>query len=217
MRGLARDLENYRLQELQLIRQPVVFEMQANWKLVAENYIEAYHHLATHRQTFEKVSPARTTRTDDLDGSVISLRMPIAVDFEQAFDWTLPPIDSLQAQDLETFSAYLSLPLFLLTPLHNSLAWLHLIPVGPERSYWMIYMLAPPQYLEREDDIAKLLSSGVEIHNEDMDACVGNHRGFRSRFFQQGYIHPELEKGVALFDTYLLQTLAGANPDLVGP
>ncbi len=213
---MATGLKNYRINELTLIREPVVFDMEANWKLVAENYIEAYHHLATHRNTFEKVSPARSTYTDDLTDKVISLNMPIEVDFEQAFDWTLPPIGSLEEADRATFSAYLALPLFLLTPLHNSLAWLHLIPVSAERSFWMIYILAPAEYLEREDDVRKLVSSGIEIHNEDMDACIGNHKGFRSRFFDQGYVHPDLEKGVSLLDRHVLEAIAKGDPALVG-
>ena len=209
-------LENYQLENLKLIREPIVFEMEANWKLVAENYIEAYHHIATHRDTFEKVSPGRNSSTDDLKDNVVFLRMPIKSGFEDALGWTLPPIDTLQQSDLDTFAVFLNLPLFLLTPLHNSVAWLHLIPVSPEKSYWMIYILSPEQYLQRKEDVQILKNGGIEIHNEDMDACSGNQAGVRSKHFEQGYIHPVLEKSVWYFDRFILEALARSNPELIG-
>lgn len=208
-------LENYQLDDLKLMRQPVVFDMNANWKVIAENYIEAYHHLATHRNTFEKVSPACTTNTEDLSDNVVFLRMPIQQNFQNVFGGALPPIETLREADLNTFPVFLSLPLFLLTPLHNSVAWLHLIPVSPEKSLWMIYILAPKEYIQRKEHIKKLLHSGIDIHNEDMDACIGNQKGIRSRFFEQGYLHPTLEKGVWYFDRFLLQTLAESDPRLI--
>ena len=96
--GMLPGLKKYQLDQLKLIRQPTVFEMEANWKLMAENYIEAFHHLATHRNSFEKVSPARTTTTDELRDAVITLRMPIKNDFETARGWTLPPVSPCQTK-----------------------------------------------------------------------------------------------------------------------
>lgn len=214
---LERWVENYDLENLVRLPSIATFEMDTNWKLVAENYIEAYHHLAIHRNTFEPVSPARNTFVEDLEGSndkTIVLNMPIEKAIGEGLGSSLPPIEGLSDEDLATFPVWLVMPFFLLVGLHTSVAWLQLVPLGPDKSMWIIHTFFPASSLQEPEKLHDTLSGGIAIHNEDMDACVGNQKGIVSRFFEQGRLHPT-EKGVWYFDKYILETIAKKAPELI--
>ncbi len=211
---LEKWLKNYHLERLVRLPHLTIFEMDTNWKIVAENYIEAYHHMSIHKETFEQVSPGRNTKVHDLVDKTIVLDMPIEVDFAKALDWGLPPIESLSEEDLATFPVWLVMPFFFITSLHNSIAWLQLVPISATKSMWIGHFFFPESSYAEPDSIKQTLEGGVAIHNEDMDACVGNQKGVSSKHFEQGRLHP-LEKGVWLFDKYILETMSKNAPELV--
>ena len=209
-------LDAYQLQNLKMLSpQPVTFEMQANWKVVVENYIESYHHLAIHRNTFELVSPARTTHVDDQLDNVIILRNPVTQAIGETFEFGLPPIAGLQEENLMEFPVFLMQPCFLVTPAHNQVVWYQLIPDGPDLTYLNAYFFIPESYLSRLEELKQVQQQSVAIHNEDMDACEGVQKGLESAFFQQGRLHP-LEKGVWLFNKHILEKFQQGNDSLIG-
>lgn len=208
-------LDGYQLENLKMVSpRPVTFEMKANWKVVVENYIESYHHMAIHRNTFELVAPARTTLVDDQIDNVVVLRNPITNSIIDTFDFALPPISTLSEKDLAEFPVFLMQPCFLITPAHNQVVWYQLVPDGPERTYLHAYFLVPEQYLSRLEDLQKVQEQAVAIHNEDMDACEGVQKGIGSPFFEQGRLHP-LEKGVWLFNKHILEKIQQGDASLI--
>ncbi|MGB7879796.1 MAG: aromatic ring-hydroxylating dioxygenase subunit alpha, partial [Ilumatobacteraceae bacterium] len=53
---LRRRIENYRLGDL-TIAHTIEFDSPWNWKLLVENFMEAYHHIGPHRDTFQLTNP----------------------------------------------------------------------------------------------------------------------------------------------------------------
>ena len=52
------------------------FDSPFNWKVLVDNFMEAYHHIATHRDTLQPLFPAALSYVPDNDGPYSALVMP---------------------------------------------------------------------------------------------------------------------------------------------
>ena len=65
-------IENYRLGDM-AIAHTLEFDSPWNWKLLVENFMEAYHHIGPHRDTFQVSNPAKDSFVVDNEGGPWSL------------------------------------------------------------------------------------------------------------------------------------------------
>ncbi|MCX7355532.1 MAG: aromatic ring-hydroxylating dioxygenase subunit alpha [Alphaproteobacteria bacterium] len=72
---LTRFLGNWHMGEMVAVRS-FDFHVGWNWKVMIDNYIEAYHHLGAHRLSLEPVMPTRLVRVEDLSGPFTIVHMP---------------------------------------------------------------------------------------------------------------------------------------------
>jgi phenylpropionate dioxygenase-like ring-hydroxylating dioxygenase large terminal subunit len=73
----------------------VVFEshwdIACNWKILAENFMESYHHAGTHIKTLQPIMPARGTWTEDEKADYIRCHLPPATCHLPPATCHLPP------------------------------------------------------------------------------------------------------------------------------
>ena len=69
---LAERLAPYGLARL-VIADTIEFDSPWNWKLLVENFMEAYHHIGAHRDTFQVSNPAKDSFVVDNEGGPWSL------------------------------------------------------------------------------------------------------------------------------------------------
>ena len=69
---LAERLAPYGLDDL-VIADTIEFDSPWNWKLLVENFMEAYHHIGPHRDTFQVSNPAKDSFVVDNEGGPWSL------------------------------------------------------------------------------------------------------------------------------------------------
>ena len=77
IKGYDNFIAPFDLHEMQIVG-TLDYHSEWNWKVLVENFMEAYHHIAIHSQTFEPNFHARDSQVPDNDGPWSILHMPAA-------------------------------------------------------------------------------------------------------------------------------------------
>lgn len=190
LQGLSQRLQNYRFDQL-VIAETIEFNSPWNWKILVENFMEAYHHIGTHRMTFEPVYPARDSVVEDNGCAPWSLlRMPGRNAFiENDALPALPDLSNAQQRDLIAITVF---PTLLFGAIANCAAWYQLEPRAHDAMRLRIHILLRPEVCNALDaDARAALAEQVRvIHLEDIPANAGPWRGLKAGKTKQGRLSP---------------------------
>ena len=188
---LRRHIEKYRLGDL-AIAHTIEFDSPWNWKLLVENFMEAYHHIGPHRNTFQVTHPAARAHVVDNGGAPWSLlRMPGNADLDESPDLPfLPGLGRDQRADLLAFCVF---PYSLVATAGTLATWYQLLPHAHDRMTLRIHILLDPEVAAdpaREEAITHLVEGVRWIHGEDIPVNEGPWRGLHSPLAAQGRLSP---------------------------
>ena len=205
---LSEMLARYRMAELVAV-ESAVFDSPWNWKVLVDNFMEAYHHIAIHRDTLEPIFPARLSHTPDNEGPYSVLVMPGREDGGETGESRLPlvgPLDEVEQRQLVAAVVY---PFHLFAPNAQFLTWYQILPDGWDRFTLRIYTCFPRAVLA-DSALAPIVKSVQDItthvHQQDIGACDAVWAGLRSRSFEPGRLSP-LEKPIWQFNQWWLQRM----------
>ncbi len=196
----------FKLEDM-VVTKTLEFDSRWNWKVLVENFMEAYHHIATHAQTFEPVFHARDSKVPDNTGPWSILHMPSAHD-EPASG--LPPIDGLEDWQKRDLFASVLFPHFMLAFQGNGAAWYQVFPTGADEMLLKIHLLSPKAHLALDEfEEASEASAGVVnvIHHEDIDANDKVWEGLNAPLTKQGRLSP-LEKSIWQMNQWWLDRMS---------
>jgi Rieske 2Fe-2S family protein len=188
----------------------IEYDVQANWKLLFQNYSECYHCSPVH-PALVKLSPATSGENDLIDGPFLGGFMTIN---ESAGSMTMsgracgaPVSRALNADDHRRVYYYSIFPNMLLS-LHPDYVMFHALwPVGPQRTMitcgWMFHedTLRDPQF--DTDDGVKFWDM---TNRQDWHICEESQRGVLSPAYRPGPYSPRESLSVA-FDREVLKAL----------
>ncbi len=188
---LRRRIRNYRLGEM-AIAHTLEFDSPWNWKLLVENFMEAYHHIGPHRETFQQTNPAAQSHVvDNESGPWSLLRMPGNTDLDESPDLPfLPGLERSQRADLLAFCVF---PYTLVATTGTLATWYQLVPRAHDRMTLRIHVLVDADVaVDRtmEDALAHLVDGVTWIHGEDIPVNEGPWRGLHSPLATQGRLSP---------------------------
>lgn len=193
---------NFRLADMKVVR-TLEFDSDWNWKVLVENFMEAYHHIATHSETFEPAYHARDSAVPDNDGPWAILHMPAA---HEDVPPGLPPLESLEDWQARDLFASVAFPHFLLGIQGSVVTWYQVFPQGAGKLHLKIHVCVPSSFTEMDgfDDIADGIAQMVSvIHHEDIGANDLVWRGLNAPLTRQGRLSP-LEKAIWQFNQWWL-------------
>ncbi len=202
--SLSRYFANYRLAEM-VVARTLTYESDWNWKVLVENFMEAYHHIGVHPQTFEPVFHARDSKVVDGDGPWSILHMP-AADPDAPHPGLVPGLEPWQAGALFAAAIF---PHFLIAPHANGMAWYQILPRGAARMTLNIHVCVPGEARDLKDFDAIVDASVAftdQIHREDIAANDLVWRGLNAPMTRQGRLSP-LERAVWKLNRWWLQRL----------
>ena len=188
-------------------------EYPANWKLIVDAFLEAYHIRVLHKDTIYPFFADGLTATERFGPHVQSL-----VARRRAEAWAKEadaamPADMAQLCELVTPS-HVVFPNTITIFHPDYLSLVTLYPVGPERLSWTHRMLIPadkatPEWAPHWDKTFRLIEQGV-FQKEDIACAVGIQKGMRSganRFVTAG----RAEQGIGWFHADVARRLAPAR------
>ena len=204
--GLSKKLANYRLGEMRLAYTQE-FHGDWNWKVFVDNFNECYHHMGTHKDTIQSISPAHLTKIEDTDGPYTFQRCPMTYSDNTYTD--MPVIESLTSDQRDETLVITLFPTFLLIPLSGYMIYIRVLPKDQTRVSLKL-SIAVPEATTMLTDFEKRLSTTVdstlEFHNEDMEICDSVQRGLSSSWARQGRLS-WLDKPIWQFNQWLIDRL----------
>jgi phenylpropionate dioxygenase-like ring-hydroxylating dioxygenase large terminal subunit len=199
-----------------------VFDSPFNWKVLVDNFMEAYHHIGIHRETFEPVFPAASSYAPDNEGPYSVLVMP---GLQQASlergageprgeaEGGLPLVGELDAEERNRLVAAVVYPFHLFAPSAQLLTWYQLLPHSWDRFTLRIYSCFPRTALDDRglrDAIEGVQAFTRHVHHEDIRACEATWSGLNARSFESGRLAP-LEKPLWQFNQWWIERMGGAE------
>jgi phenylpropionate dioxygenase-like ring-hydroxylating dioxygenase large terminal subunit len=191
------------------------WECEFNWKILLENFMEAYHHMGAHMKTLEPFLPARGCWTEPYDPEFSCMHLPLKDSMKQQIlasgdpGTPFPIFPGLALEDCVEWGVYLGFPNFLLFSAPDRVYWYRLLPTGPETCSLMTTMILPPgaRSLENYEETLKTeVQNGIDFHMEDMEVCTATQRGMNSSGYAQGRLS-HLEEPIWQFQKYLAEVI----------
>jgi Rieske 2Fe-2S family protein len=205
------DLTRFRMGEL-VCGKRIEYDVQANWKLICENYSECYHCAANHPQLIRISEPiARGEREQEIGTSFNGgpMRMRDGVEtMSVSGKSTLPAIPGLTRDDHRFVHYYVVYPNMLLSP-HPDYVLTHTAwPIAPDRTHIVCEWLVTREAAARKDFDPRDIVEFWDVTNaQDWALCERTQMGLASRGFRQGPYQPT-EDCVHTFDRWYADRLA---------
>jgi Rieske 2Fe-2S family protein len=183
-------LGRYPLADLRTARR-IVYEVQANWKVMLENYNECYHCAGVHPELCRVVPAFRERGGASLDWDRGVPHRDGAWTFTRSGTSARAPFPGLSADERTRHKGELIYPNFLVSLSADHVAAFTLWPHGPERTTIVCDFLFHPDEMARPGfDPSDAVDFWDLVNRQDWAICEGVQRGMRSRVFEHGYYAP---------------------------
>jgi Rieske 2Fe-2S family protein len=205
---LLTKFEPWRVSELESVH-TIVYDVEANWKLIFQNYSECYHCPSLHPD-LNRLTPYRKTANDLLEGPFLGGPMQLS---KQGGSMTMSgercaaPLAGLRGDDVDLVYYYTVFPTMLLS-LHPDYVLIHRIErKGPSRSRIECDWLFHPDEIERSGfDPQGAIEFWNMTNRQDWHVSELSQRGVSSRFYTPGP-YAQLESMIAAFDREYLKAM----------
>jgi Rieske 2Fe-2S family protein len=190
---LDAQFKRYRLSELRIGKR-IVAEVQANWKLVGENFSECFHCPPVHPELCRVVTAYRDAGAWGLRGGETAPEYAAgAATLTLDGSARLPAIATLTEQERKTLYIPAMLPPSLFLNVHPDYVNAHLMtPTGPQSVRIVYDWLFEPERLPLGDEDLRHYVALWDITNrQDARNCEWQQQGIQSREFKHGHYVPQ--------------------------
>jgi phenylpropionate dioxygenase-like ring-hydroxylating dioxygenase large terminal subunit len=191
--------ENWHLEDLVMVDEYLEFESNYNWKILVENFMEAYHHMGTHKDLLQGVWPGEMSIVPDNEGEPGALvNMPATDGVSEGEGCTFPVIETLEGWERTGIIAGVMFPYNLFVAFPDGAAWYQIFPESVNQFTLRIHGLFPQSTVELEtfaSDLRKWAEFMRYLHLQDHGVNQEVWKGLTSPVAAQGRLHP-LERAV---------------------
>jgi phenylpropionate dioxygenase-like ring-hydroxylating dioxygenase large terminal subunit len=187
------------LQDLVVADEYMEFDSPYNWKVLVENFMEAYHHMGTHKDLLQAAWPGEISEVPDNNGEPMSLVFMPSADGVKAGDSAIFPVmEGLAGWEETGVIAGVIFPYNLIVAFPDGAAWYQILPDTVDHFTLRIHGLFPKDTMALEtfpSDFRKWTEFMRYLHMQDHGANVEVWKGITSPFARQGRLHP-LERAI---------------------
>jgi phenylpropionate dioxygenase-like ring-hydroxylating dioxygenase large terminal subunit len=209
--GLETYIEPYGLDDMVIVKPYLEWPSPFNWKVFGENFMEAYHHIGTHRDIFLEVHPFEKTFVPDNGGQPWTfLGLPHKGEHQHLF----LPIATLKDWRRDGVSVVTIFPTNWLALTGDSAQWYQFIPNNFGQFTLRIHILVPsgtmalPDYATR---IEKYTSFIKHFQQQDHDNNIDVWKGLHAPMTTQGRL-TSYERGVWQFTRWWCEQIGSHLP-----
>lgn len=173
----------------------LVYEVEANWKQVFENYSECYHCPPVHPE-LEQLTPSTSGRNDLMEGPFLGGYMTLnhpEGSLTTTGTTSRPPVGSVAGEELARVYFYTIMPNLLLS-LHPDYVMAHRLEARGPRAVSVVceWYFDPATLAAPGFDPSDAVDFWDLVNRQDWQACERAQRGVRSRAYTPGpYAHAE--------------------------
>jgi Rieske 2Fe-2S family protein len=189
------DYARYRLGELRLGTR-VVYEVEANWKIVHDNYNECLHCPSVHPELAHLVPIYRKGQVVDAERPDLGATLDVGLTtFTLSGTSDLPFLPGLSDVDCRTYWGYTVFPTLMVNLLSTGVMTYTLYPRSPDHTTIVSEYLFRPETLAASGEAtgADMVEFLDLVSRQDWDVCERAQRGVRSKGFVQGVYPPQDE------------------------
>ncbi len=184
---------NHRLQDLRIGKR-IVADVQANWKLLAENFSECFHCPPVHPELCRVVTAYREAGAWGLSDAFSSKPEYKAGATTLTMDGTsrIPAFNTLSKKERDTLYIPAMLPPNLFLNVHPDYVNSHLMfPTGPESVRIVYDWLFEPAHMPKGADLDHYTKLWEVTNLQDARNCEWQQQGMRSKEFRNGVYVPQ--------------------------
>ncbi len=212
--AIAEQLARYRNAELHRARE-IVYEVQANWKAIVENYSECLHCPGVHpelNRLSHYMSGDEYTGPGMWCGGSMTLNDEVETMATDGGHLTRPPIQGIEGAALRDVLYFAIFPNCLIS-LHPDYVMLHTLwPDGPGRTTVTCEWFFEPATMEREDfDPSDAVDFWDTVNRQDWGVCELTQKGIGSAGYVRGRF-TEAEETVHNFDVMVAEAYLERSP-----
>ncbi|MDH3679941.1 MAG: aromatic ring-hydroxylating dioxygenase subunit alpha [Acidimicrobiia bacterium] len=190
------------------VRDRATFTIDANWKLISENFQEYYHLPFVHPE-LAKVSPVADHYRFQGPGMYCG-QCTTPVSGEDRDEWTaMPPADDLSPSDAASGRFIALFPNLLLSVLPNHAFAMILQPVAADRTIETGVWLIPPNACPTDDEFAATRDFWIEVNSEDIAIVERGQRGLGHAHYTPGRLSPRFEEPLHRFHNLVADRMTG--------
>jgi len=184
----------------------ITYDVQANWKLVLENFMECYHCGPMHPE-FCRLLPGYKTGdvSDYVNGEAVSLAENVEA-FTITGKASRPPLRGLLQEDLRHYYGFVLQPNVLLNLLHDHVVMHWLIPNGPGRTVIMCDWLFDPQVMAQADfDPMDAVEIFDIVNRQDWEVCELTQLSMGWKAYRSAGVYVPEERHIRAFADFVLE------------
>lgn len=146
LKDFSAHVARFRLDDL-VVAGSIAYDCRFNWKIMVETFMECYHHIAAHPETFEASFPARMSFIEDgREGWTLGYSPARdSVPDDEILIGTPMLSDDLTPLEARAFQLYLIYPSHLISIWPDRVYWFRSQPAGPGRTLLQAYVLVRPE------------------------------------------------------------------------
>lgn len=203
-------LRRYPLAELRVARR-ISYEVQANWKVLLENYNECYHCGPVHPELCRLVPAFKQRGGSELDWERGIPHRDGAWTFTASGTSDRHPFPGLDEDERIRHKGELIYPNFMLSLSAEHVAAFLVFPQGPDRTTIVNEFLFHPTEMARPGfDPSDAVEFWDLVNRQDWAICESVQRGMSSRVFRTGFYAP-MESASLDIRRYIADRLGGAT------
>lgn len=201
-------LRRYPLAELRVARR-ISYQIQANWKVMLENYNECYHCGPVHPELCRLVPAFKQRGGSDLDWERGIPHRDGAWTFTASGTTDRLPFEGLDEDERIRHKGELIYPNFMLSLSAEHVAAFLVFPHGPDRTTIVNEFLFHPSEMAKPGfDPADAVEFWDLVNRQDWTICESVQRGMSSRVFRTGFYAP-MESSSLDIRRYIAERLGG--------
>ncbi len=203
--GSYEPFARYGIGELK-IGKTLTYEVQANWKLLIENFMECYHCGPMHPELCDLLPGFRSGKTYG-NGDAAAYAEHIEA-FTITGKASRPPLKGLRPEDLHRYYGEVLLPNVLINLLDDHVVVHTVWPEAPDRSRVVCDWLFDPEVVAWPDfdpmDAVELFNI---VNKQDWEVCEMTQQSMTSRAFRSGGVYVPSEWHIREFVDFVLERL----------